>query len=88
MSKETILAFWAKVEQDPALLDRMKTIASDDAPGVVAFAKELGFSVDWEDLWDLPGQTAGEKKDLSDESLDAASGGKCCCSSTSGVPGL
>lgn len=83
MSKETVLSFWSKVEQDPALLTKMKSISPDDAAGVISFAKELGFSVDWEDLWDLPGQTAGEKKDLSDESLDSASGGKCCCSSTS-----
>ena len=87
MSKETILAFWAKVEQDPALLDRMKTIASDDASGVVAFAKELGFSVDWEDLWDLPGQSAGKKEDLSDEGLDSVSGGKCCCCSSTSCYG-
>ena len=85
MPKDTVFSFWGEVERDPALLAKMQSISSDDAEGVISFAKELGFSIAWEDLWQLPSHPDAAKKDLSDESLDSVSGGKCCgsCSSCS-----
>ena len=83
MSKESVDAFWQKLEDDPSLLAKLSEISSDDGNALVSMAQEVGISLDADDL---KGWSPSGKDDLSDEELESASGGaKCCCCSSSGV---
>ena len=64
MSEEQLKAFIEKVKADTSLQEKLK--AASDADGVVAIAKEAGFSISAEDY----------ASELSDEELEGAAGGK------------
>ncbi len=76
MSKDSVANFMTKLESDPELLSKLSAIDSSDSQGVINFANELGFEFKSEDFSHWPAKPG--KQDLSDEDLDAASGGKCC----------
>ena len=63
MSEEQLKAFIEKVKADTSLQEKLK--AASDADGVVAIAKEAGFSISTEDY----------ASELSDEELEGAAGG-------------
>ena len=63
MSEEQLKAFIEKVKADTSLQEKLK--AASDADGVVAIAKEAGFSISAEDY----------ASELSDEELEGAAGG-------------
>ena len=63
MSEEQLKAFLEKVKADTSLQEKLK--AASDADGVVAIAKEAGFSISAEDY----------ASELSDEELEGAAGG-------------
>ena len=64
MSEEQLKAFIEKVKADTSLQEKLK--AASDADGVVAIAKEAGFSISAEDY----------ASELSDEELEGAAGGQ------------
>ena len=68
MSEEQLNAFLEKVKSDAELQEKLK--ASADANAVVAIAKEAGFSITAEDIQSMP------VKELSDEELEGAAGGR------------
>ena len=68
MSEEQLKAFLEKVKSDAELQEKLK--ASADANAVVAIAKEAGFSITAEDIQSMP------VKELSDEELEGAAGGR------------
>ena len=80
MSKESVDAFWQRLEDDPSLLAKLSEISSDDGNALVSIAQEVGITLDADDL---KGWSSSGKDDLSDEELESASGGKCCCCSSS-----
>ena len=63
MSEEQLKAFLEKLKADTSLQEKLK--AASDADGVVAIAKEAGFSISAEDY----------ASELSDEELEGAAGG-------------
>ena len=67
MSEEQLKAFIEKVKADTSLQEKLK--AASDADGVVAIAKEAGFSISAEDY----------ASELSDEELEGAAGGLELC---------
>ena len=69
MSKEQLKAFLEKVKADTSLQEKLK--AASDADGVVAIAKEAGFSISADDL-------KNAQSEVSDEELEGAAGGKGC----------
>ena len=66
MSEEHLKAFLEKVKGDTSLQEKLK--AADNANAVAAIAKEAGFSISADDLI--------EKKELTEEELEAMSGGE------------
>ena len=67
MSEEQLKAFLEKVKGDTSLQEKLKAAGSAD--GVLAVAKEAGFSISADAI-----QKA--KAELSDEQLEAVAGGK------------
>ena len=72
MSEEQLKAFIEKVKADTSRQEKLK--AASDADGVVAIAKEAGFSISAEDY----------ASELSDEELEGAAGGGNCCGQWTG----
>ena len=72
MSEEQLKAFWEAIQSDPALQQKLKGVTDLDA--VAEIAKETGFMISAEKL-----QAAQETMRLSDEQLESAAGGICCC---------
>ena len=70
MSEEQLKAFLEKVKSDTELQEKLKASADADANAVVAIAKEAGFSITAEDIQSMP------VKELSDEELEGAAGGR------------
>ena len=70
MSEEQLKAFLEKVKGDTSLKEKLK--AASDADGVVAIAKEAGFSISADDL-----KNAQSK--VSDKELENAAGGQKEC---------
>ena len=66
MSEEQLKAFLEKVKGDTSLKEKLK--AASDADGVVAIAKEAGFSISADDL-------KNAQSEISDEELEGAAGG-------------
>ena len=66
MSEEQLKAFLEKVKADTSLQEKLK--AASDADGVVAIAKEAGFSISADDL-------KNARSEISDEELEAAAAG-------------
>ena len=66
MSEEQLKAFIEKVQGDTSLQEQLK--AASDADGVVAIAKEAGFSISADDL-------KNAQSEVSDEELEGAAGG-------------
>ena len=66
MSEEQLKAFLEKVKGDTTLQEKLK--AASDADGVVAIAKEAGFSISADDL-------KNAQSEVSDEELEGAGGG-------------
>ena len=67
MSEEQLKAFLEKVKGDTSLKEKLK--AASDADGVVAIAKEAGFSISADDL-------KNAQSEVSDEELEGAAGGR------------
>ena len=72
MSEEQLRAFWEAIQSDPKLQQKLKDLTDLDA--VADIAKEAGFTISAEEL-----QAAQETLGISDEQLDGAAGGFCCC---------
>ena len=72
MSEEQLKAFWEAIQSDPALQQKLKGVTDLDA--VAEIAKEASFMISAEKL-----QAAQETMRLSDEQLESAAGGICCC---------
>ena len=70
MSKEQLKAFLEKVKGDTSLQEKLK--AASDADGVVAIAKEAGFSISADDLKNATAE-------IEDAELEAAAGGFLSC---------
>jgi predicted ribosomally synthesized peptide with nif11-like leader len=70
MSAEQLTAFWAAVEADECLQEKLK--GARDADAAVAVAKEAGFDVSKADLLEYQAQQTLE---LSDEDLEKVAGG-------------
>ena len=68
MSEEQLNAFLEKVKSDTSLQEKLNGAA--DADAVVEIAKEAGFSITAEDIQSMP------VKELSDEELEGAAGGR------------
>ena len=68
MSEEQLKAFLEKVKGDTSLQEKLNAAASPD--GAVEIAKEAGFSITAEDIQSMP------VKELSDEELEGAAGGR------------
>ena len=66
MSEEQLKAFLEKVKGDTSLKEKLK--AASDVDGVVAIAKEAGFSISADDL-------KNAQSEVSDEELEGAAGG-------------
>lgn len=71
MSIDAIRLFGEAVREDPALLEKVKAVGSD-IDGMVALARESGFSFTAEELRDSAGAGQGE---LTEEQLQKLSGG-------------
>ena len=69
MSEEQLNAFLEKVKSDNSLQDKLKAAASPEA--AVEIAKDAGFAITAEDIQSMQSATV----ELSDEELEAASGG-------------
>ena len=69
MSEEQLKAFIAKVQGDTSLQEKLK--AASDADGVVAIAKEAGFSISADDFKNTTAE-------IEDAELEAAAGGDNC----------
>ena len=67
MSEEQLKAFLEKVKADTSLKEQLK--AASDADGVVAIAKEAGFSISADDL-------KNAQSEVSDEELEGVAGGE------------
>ena len=78
MSEEQLKAFLEKVKGDTTLQENLK--AASDADGVVAIAKEAGFSISADDL-------KNAQSEVSEEELEGVGGGyvsaafECCMKS-------
>ena len=72
MSKEQVSEFFKKVTADDALKAKAKTIDLQNAPAVLAFAKEQGFDFSEADLTQWQEEQSSE---LSDDDLENVSGG-------------
>jgi predicted ribosomally synthesized peptide with nif11-like leader len=78
MSAEKLTAFWAAVEPDAGLKDKLKAAVegeidtADETAAVIAIAKEAGFTITAADL--LRNQ-AQDILELSDEELEGVAGG-------------
>ena len=68
MSEEQLKAFLEKVKGDNNLQEKLK--AAGDADGVVAIAKEAGFSISADDL-------KNAQSEISEEELENVAGGAC-----------
>ncbi|KZR84147.1 Nif11-like leader peptide family natural product precursor [Synechococcus sp. MIT S9504] len=66
MSEEQLKAFLEKVKGDTTLQENLK--AASDADGVVAIAKDAGFSISADDLKEV-------RSKLSEEELERVAGG-------------
>ena len=90
MSAEQLTAFWAAVEADAGLKDKLKAAVegeidtADETAAVIAIAKEAGFTITAADL--LRNQ-AQDILELSDEELEVAAGGGFCVFGSRGVGG-
>ena len=79
MSAEQLTAFWAAVEADAGLKDKLKAAVegeidtADETAAVIVIAKEAGFTIKAADL--LRNQ-AQEILELSDEELEGVAGGR------------
>ena len=71
MSIEAIRLFGEAVRKDPALLEKVKAVGSDVA-GMVALARESGFTFTAAELQEAAGAGKGE---LTEEQLQKLSGG-------------
>ena len=71
MSIDAIRLFGEAVRKDPALLEKVKAVGSDVA-GMVALARESGFTFTAEELQEAAGAGKGE---LTEEQLQKLSGG-------------
>jgi predicted ribosomally synthesized peptide with nif11-like leader len=70
MSEEQLKAFWEAIQADTALQQKLQGVTDPDA--IVAIAKEAGFSISADEL-----KKAMESVELSEEQLEAVSGGIC-----------
>ena len=68
MSAEQLTAFWAAVEVDEGLQEKLK--GARDADAVVAIAEGAGFVISAEEL-----QSEAEERELGDEELEGVAGG-------------
>src|SRR5258708_5625398 len=76
MSQEIVLAFVTKVNQDPALLAKLRPLAEDDMTGLLRVAAEAGFDFNAEDYMAfMQAQSIAPASDLSDNDLDVIAGG-------------
>jgi predicted ribosomally synthesized peptide with nif11-like leader len=79
MSAEQLTAFWAAVEADAGLKDKLKAAVegeidtADETAAVIAIAKEAGFAITAADLLRNEAQNILE---LSDEELEGVAGGR------------
>ena len=71
MSIEAIRLFSEAVRKNPALIEKVKAVGSDVA-GMVAIARESGFTFTAEELQEAAGAGKGE---LTEEQLQKLSGG-------------
>jgi predicted ribosomally synthesized peptide with nif11-like leader len=70
MSREAVGAFMSKVEEDAALREELRSLASDEGVSIAAmaeFARSKGYDFSVEDV--------SASSELSDEELESVSGG-------------
>ena len=70
MSEEQLKAFWEATQADSALQQKLQGVT--DLGAIVDIAKEAGFTISVEELEQA-------QKELSDEQLDGAAGGRQYC---------
>ena len=73
MSKEQLKAFLEKVKADTSLQEKLKAAASPEA--AIEIAKEAGFAITAEDIQSTPIQSESATAELTDDELEAATGG-------------
>ena len=73
MSQEQLMSFLEKVKTDKSLQEKLK--AADDSGAIIEIAKAAGFSISTDDVDSVTG-------DLSEEELEAVSGGTFCTPAT------
>jgi predicted ribosomally synthesized peptide with nif11-like leader len=75
MSMEDLNRFMKMAEEDAAVAARVEGIGYEDIPGLIAYARELGLSVDAEDFEEMKKHLLSERRELDDEELGAVAGG-------------
>jgi predicted ribosomally synthesized peptide with nif11-like leader len=82
MSVKDLKAFGKKCAEDEKVRVKAKKIGVDNVDGMIAYAKELGFTITKADFQDL-GKEAKKSNELSEEQLEKIAGG--VFTSTAGV---
>jgi predicted ribosomally synthesized peptide with nif11-like leader len=75
MSAENLQRFMKMAEEDAAVAARVEGIGYEDIPGLIAYARELGLSVEARDFEDMKARLLSERRELGDEELGAVAGG-------------
>lgn len=75
MSMEDLNRFMKMAEDDAAVAARVEGIGYEDIPPLIAYAQELGLSVEAEDFEQMKARLLSERRELGDEELGAVAGG-------------
>jgi predicted ribosomally synthesized peptide with nif11-like leader len=75
MSTEDLQRFMKMAEEDAAVASKVEGIGYEDIPGLIAYAQELGLSVETEDFDQMKERLLSERRELGDAELGAVAGG-------------
>jgi predicted ribosomally synthesized peptide with nif11-like leader len=75
MSTEDLQRFMKMAEDDAAVAAKVERIGYEDIPGLIAYAQELGLSVEARDFDQMKERLLSERRELGDEELGAVAGG-------------
>ena len=75
MSMEHLNRFMKMAEEDAAVAARVERIGYEDISGLIAYAGELGLSIEAGDFEKLKERLLSERRELGDEELGAVAGG-------------
>lgn len=75
MSMQDLQSLMKMVEDDSAIAEKVEAIGHDNIDGLIAYAKELGLTLDASDFAAMKESLVQQSSDVDDGDLESASGG-------------